>query len=69
MAEAAVEHDPSSITKFVVIRALLIPLDYGIDPYHYPAINLVTETSTRKSGIQVTKCYYKCKICGHQAQN
>ena len=69
VAEAAGEHDPSATTKFVVIHALLIPLEYGFNPDLYPAINLVTELSTKKPGTQVTKFYYKCNICGHQAQN
>ena len=69
MAESTGEHDPSTTTKFVVIHALPIALDYGIDLDLYPAVNLVTEPSTKKPGTQVTKFYYKCKICGHQAQN
>ena len=69
MAEDAREHDPSTTTKFVVIHALAIPLEYGINPDLYPAVSLVTEPSTKKPGTQVTKFYYKCKICCHQAQN
>ena len=53
MAEAAREHDPSTTTKFVVIHALPIPLEYGINPDLYPAVNLVTEPSTKRLALKL----------------
>ena len=68
-AEAAGEHDPSVSTKYVVVLALPVPLEFGRDPNLCPGVNLIMEPSIKKPGEKVTNFYYKCKICDHQSQN
>ena len=69
VAEAAGEHDPSVATKYVIIWALPVPLEFGIDPNLCPGVNPIMEPSVKKPGEKVTKFYYKCKACDHQLQN
>ena len=59
VAEAAGEHNPSVSTKYVIVQALPVPLEFGIDPDLCPGVNPIMEPSV----------YYKCKICNHQSQN
>ena len=69
VAEVAGEHDPSVSTKYVIVWALPVPLEFGIDPELCPGVNPIMEPSVKKPGEKVTKFYYKCKIHNHQSQN